>query len=137
MNSVSDAYKVLGLQRRKDLCTVDEIRESYYRLVKEHHPDHHHSQNKDQLAAAEAKIKDINTAYEVLVKEGGHQRALQEANDRALASRRQHTATNGDGTKVYSMSRPLYFALLFLCVLVATVFSNWVQTWYNKTKQKR
>ncbi|MBM3270628.1 MAG: DnaJ domain-containing protein [Candidatus Sericytochromatia bacterium] len=55
-----DFYEVLGVGRS---ASEDEIRSAYRKLAKQWHPDRH--QGKDK-AKAEAKIKEINEAYEVL-----------------------------------------------------------------------
>lgn len=53
-----DLYKILGVS--KD-ATADQIRKSYRRLAKKHHPDSNQG-NKD----AEERFKDISHAYEIL-----------------------------------------------------------------------
>jgi len=58
-------YKVLGLD---SLATWDEIKAAYRGLAMKYHPD----RNPDN-AVAEAKFKEIQTAYEVL-EERKHQR---------------------------------------------------------------
>lgn len=54
-----DYYDVLGVARN---ATADEIRTSYRRLAKEHHPD----RNPDNRAEAEERFKELSEAYEVL-----------------------------------------------------------------------
>lgn len=58
--SSRDFYEVLGVDRR---ATEDELRSAYRKLVKRWHPDRHQGGDKAQ---ADAKIKEINEAYEVL-----------------------------------------------------------------------
>jgi molecular chaperone DnaJ len=53
-----DFYEVLGVSRD---ATDEEIKKAYLRLVLEHHPDRNPG---DQ--AAEARIREINAAYEIL-----------------------------------------------------------------------
>ena len=52
-------YKVLGLSRD---ATPEQIKKSYRKLAMKWHPD----KNPDNKAVAEAKLKEINEAYEVL-----------------------------------------------------------------------
>ena len=52
-----DYYKILGVNKNS---TDKEIKKAYYTLAKKHHPD----VNKDK--GSEAKLKEINEAYEVL-----------------------------------------------------------------------
>ena len=54
-------YVVLGVSAD---ATTKEIKQAYRHLAKEYHPDRHPEKN----AEAEARIKEINEAYEVLSK---------------------------------------------------------------------
>ena len=54
-----DPYEVLGVGRSAD---EQKIKQSYYRLAKEHHPD----KNPDNKEEATEKFKEIQEAYEVL-----------------------------------------------------------------------
>ena len=54
-----DAYEVLGVDRN---ASDQEIKQSYYRLAKEHHPD----KNPDNKEEATEKFKEIQAAYEAL-----------------------------------------------------------------------
>ena len=53
-----DYYRVLGVSRD---TSDDEIKKAYRKLVFQHHPDHNPNNTH-----AEAKIREINSAYEVL-----------------------------------------------------------------------
>ena len=54
-----DAYEILGISRNAD---EKEIKQAYYRLAKEHHPD----KNPDNREEATEKFKEIQSAYEAL-----------------------------------------------------------------------
>lgn len=56
-----DPYAVLGVARR---ASADEIKAAYRELVAKYHPDHHHGNPLEDLAAD--KLTEINRAYEIL-----------------------------------------------------------------------
>src|ERR1700722_15414622 len=58
MSSKRDYYESLGVSRE---CASDELRKAYRREALKHHPDRNQGD-----AAAEAKFKEINEAYQVL-----------------------------------------------------------------------
>ncbi len=62
-----DYYEVLGVPRG---ASQDEIRSSYRRLARQHHPD----MNKENPKAAEEKFKELSEAYEVLADAAKRQR---------------------------------------------------------------
>jgi curved DNA-binding protein CbpA len=64
---IKNYYVVLGVSAD---ATPKEIKKAYRRLAKEHHPD----RNPEKNAEAEARIKEINEAYEVLSKPDSRQR---------------------------------------------------------------
>ena len=70
---MSDPYEVLGVSPS---ASDDEIKRAYRELVKKYHPDNY---NDNPLAdLAEAKMKEINEAYDIIVKQrtqGGYQTA--------------------------------------------------------------
>ncbi|HEY8091938.1 MAG TPA: molecular chaperone DnaJ [Polyangiaceae bacterium] len=58
MSSKRDYYEILGVTRE---CSSDELRKAYRREALKHHPDRNQGD-----AAAEAKFKEANAAYQVL-----------------------------------------------------------------------
>ena len=63
---IMNYYVVLGVSAD---ATTKEIKKAYRRLAKEYHPDH----NPEKETEAEARIKKINEAYEVLSKPDSRQ----------------------------------------------------------------
>lgn len=64
---IKNYYVVLGINAD---ATTKEIKKAYRRLAKEHHPD----RNPEKNIEAEAMIKEINEAYEVLSEPDSRQR---------------------------------------------------------------
>lgn len=68
---MNDPYTVLGVNAS---ASDEEIKRAYRELVKKYHPDNY---NNNPLAdLAEAKMKEINEAYDAIVKmrtQGGYQ----------------------------------------------------------------
>lgn len=64
---MDDPYKVLGLNRG---ATDDEIRNAYHELVKKYHPDKY--QDNPLADLAEEKLREVNEAYDLLMKTSGH-----------------------------------------------------------------
>lgn len=93
---MSDPYEVLGVSPS---ASDDEIKRAYRELVKKYHPDNY---NDNPLAdLAEAKMKEINEAYDTIVKQrtqGGYQ------------SSGGNTSGSYGGGSGYSGSRPTVFA---------------------------
>ncbi|UCD08834.1 MAG: J domain-containing protein [Dehalococcoidales bacterium] len=64
---IKNYYVVLGINAD---ATTKEIKKAYRRLAKEHHPD----RNPEKNSEAEARIKEINEAFEVLSRPVSRQR---------------------------------------------------------------
>lgn len=58
-------YAILGVSKN---ITKDELKKVYYKLVKKYHPDKFENSSKKEKEKAENMMKDINEAYEYLMK---------------------------------------------------------------------
>ena len=58
-------YVILGVSKN---VTKDELKKVYYKLVKKYHPDKFENSSKKEKENAENKMKEINEAYEYLMK---------------------------------------------------------------------
>ncbi len=58
-------YSILGVSKN---VTKDELKKVYYKLVKKYHPDKFENSSKIEKEKAENMMKDINEAYEYLMK---------------------------------------------------------------------
>ena len=58
-------YAILGVNKN---ITKDELKKAYYKLVKKYHPDKFENSSKKEKENAENKMKEINEAYEYLMK---------------------------------------------------------------------
>lgn len=68
---MSDPYLVLGI---KSSASDEEVKRAYREMVKKYHPDYY--QNNPLSDLAEEKMKEVNEAYDAIVKmrsSGGHQ----------------------------------------------------------------
>lgn len=63
---VPDHYEVLGVQRDADLAT---IRNAYRRLAKRYHPDLTVSMPPEEHAEADARMREVNLAYDALTRD--------------------------------------------------------------------
>lgn len=77
-----DYYKVLGVDKN---ASGDEIKKSYRKLAREHHPDMVQDSDKE---AAEKRFKEINEAYQV----------LGDPEKKKLYDQFGHAGVNGNGT---------------------------------------
>ena len=59
-----DPYRVLGLSPD---CTNEELKSTYRNLVKKYHPDNYAS-DPDLAKMADEKMKEINSAYDEILK---------------------------------------------------------------------
>ncbi|ATV58892.1 DnaJ domain-containing protein [Fusobacterium pseudoperiodonticum] len=58
-------YAILGVSKN---ITKDELKKVYYKLIKKYHPDKFENSSKKEKEKAENMMKDINEAYEYLMK---------------------------------------------------------------------
>lgn len=58
-----DLYAILGLNKN---ATDDEIKKAYKKLAKKYHPDLNRDKSEEDKKAAEAQMKKINVAYDIL-----------------------------------------------------------------------
>lgn len=68
-----DPYPVLGI---KPTASDEEVKRAYREMVKKYHPDHY--QNNPLSDLAEEKMKEVNEAYDIIIKQrngGGYQSA--------------------------------------------------------------
>jgi molecular chaperone DnaJ len=78
-------YKVLGI---KEGASYDEIKRAYRELAKKYHPDRY--QNNPLADLAEEKMREINEAYDALMKNAGnyqHRSGYEQSYDNSNASR--------------------------------------------------
>ena len=77
---MNDPYAVLGLSPS---ASDEEVKRAYRALVKKYHPDNY--VNNPLADLAEAKMKEINEAYDAIVKgrtQGGYQQQAQSNGNR-------------------------------------------------------
>ncbi len=65
--SLSDAYKLLGLNR---LCSADQVKQAYRRMMSQNHPDKLIARGASNVEILEAQdiAQDVKAAYDMLVK---------------------------------------------------------------------
>src|SRR4051812_29136917 len=88
MQNVSH-YQTLGLERR---CTQQQIRDAYWRLAKQHHPDANPGSG-----AGDPEIKALNAAHEILsdpARKRAYDRELDAASREAASGRRSKSSRN-------------------------------------------
>ncbi|NLY18499.1 MAG: J domain-containing protein [Clostridiaceae bacterium] len=66
---MKNPYEVLGL---KEGASIEEIKKAYRELVKKYHPDRYRDNPLSDLA--EEKLREINEAYDILIKSAGNGR---------------------------------------------------------------
>ncbi len=89
-------YEVLGL---KEGASVDEIKKAYRELVKKYHPDRYRDNPLSDLA--EDKLREINEAYDILIKNAGNSRqqySYQQQRQHSYQQQRQQQQQQGYNT---------------------------------------
>ncbi|HOB19604.1 MAG TPA: DnaJ domain-containing protein [Candidatus Atribacteria bacterium] len=89
-------YKVLGV---REGASEEEIKRAYKELVKKYHPDQYRDNPLSDLA--EEKLKEINEAYEMLMKNTGSYRAGYSGYD----SSRSNSYSGSDGSHAYTFQQ--------------------------------
>ncbi len=83
-------YEVLGL---KDGASIEEIKKAYRELVKKYHPDRYMDNPLSELA--EEKLREINEAYDILIKNAGNGQKQQHTYRQQRQQQRQNTGSGG------------------------------------------
>ena len=125
MAGKKDYYEVLGVNKNS---TDDEIKKAYRKLARQYHPD----MNRDDPKTAEAKMKEINEAYDV----------LKDKEKRAQYDQFGHAAFSGDG---YGHSGGTYTHVNMEDIFsnmedfggFGSIFEDFFNPGGSKTRQKR
>jgi DnaJ-domain-containing protein 1 len=64
-NNKSKYYKILNIPLSS---TLEEVKKAYRNLIKQHHPDKFMNASQDEKKYHEKKMKEINEAYDYIVK---------------------------------------------------------------------
>lgn len=100
-------YEVLGL---KEGASVEEIKKAYRELVKKYHPDRYRDNPLADLA--EEKLREINEAYDILIKNAGNARQQQSYQQQSYQrqSYQQQRQNTGAGTG-YANDNPMFYQI--------------------------
>lgn len=95
-------YEVLGL---KEGASIEEIKKAYRELVKKYHPDRYRDNPLSDLA--EEKLREINEAYDFLIKNAGNARQ-QYSYQQQRQQQQSHGAGAGTG---YAGDNPMFYQI--------------------------
>ncbi len=87
----SAALEMLGLKAN---YTEEQLKRSYRRLMKEYHPDLYTTKTKAEQLSAESKTKEINEAYEMLIKKLKYYSNSEEKNNSSYETSLEKTKRN-------------------------------------------
>jgi len=96
-------YEVLGL---KEGASIEEIKKAYRDLVKKYHPDRYRDNPLSDLA--EEKLREINEAYDILIKNAGNGR--QQYSYQQQQQQQQQRQNTGAGTG-YANDNPMFYQI--------------------------
>jgi len=100
-------YEVLGL---KEGASVDEIKKAYRDLVKKYHPDRYRDNPLSDLA--EEKLREINEAYDVLIKNAGNNNRQQRSyHQQSYQQQRQQQRRNTGSGAGYADDNPMFYQI--------------------------
>jgi len=86
---MKNPYEVLGL---KEGASVEEIKKAYRELVKKYHPDRYRDNPLSDLA--EEKLREINEAYDILMKNANNSSQRQQQQQQQYQYQRQQQSQN-------------------------------------------
>lgn len=93
-------YEVLNV---REGASIDEIKKAYKELVKKYHPDQYRNNPLSELA--EEKLKEINQAYDSLLKEHERSGSNNRSQGNAYGYRESNSSGYGSDTNLYSQVR--------------------------------
>lgn len=97
---MKDPYEVLGVSRT---ASMDEIKKAYYKLSRKYHPDANVNNPLADLAAE--KFKEIQQAYDAIVKERESGSSYQYGNNGSSGYTGYHTGNTAKYSAVYDLIR--------------------------------
>ena len=78
---MSDPYNILGVSRG---ASEEEIKRAYHELARKYHPDNYHDNPLSDLA--QEKMKEVNEAYDLIMKNRGGGRSYQPGSGQSSSS---------------------------------------------------
>jgi len=106
---MKNPYEVLGL---KDGASIDEIKKAYRELVKKYHPDRYMDNPLSDLA--EEKLREINEAYDILMKNGGNGYRQQSYQQQQQQQQQQYQQQNDGGYYGYANDNQMVYRIKML-----------------------